>query len=115
MNVTNSAQCPVCSTVSVAKAFSFDDECDMFRCNRCGSGFLYPPPMASYTSDYYQPYVTPEDSLPRFIARHVHDGRSTSSDYRYVSQLREIESIMSKFTVGNSRRLLDVGCGMGGF
>jgi len=76
---------------------------------------LYPPPTAAYTSDYYQPYVTSEDSLPRFIARHVHDGRSTSSGYRYVSQLREIEGIMSKFTVRNSRRLLDVGCGMGGF
>jgi 2-polyprenyl-3-methyl-5-hydroxy-6-metoxy-1,4-benzoquinol methylase len=64
--------------------------------------------------------------IPRFIGKHVgEDGRSRSSDYRLVSQLREVQKTLktlNRKASPEARResftnklLLDYGCGLGDF
>ena len=109
-------KCIVCHHNSCSFWFKHEKNFDIFLCDKCGSGFVYPPPSLEFLENFYH---SQENSMtdPLENVSAVENYKSVLlEEEEYPNSTLDARSMLSEIkTLTKNTKFLDVGAGYGWF
>lgn len=115
-------KCPCCEGASASWGCkrSYGSDWHIYRCPRCGYGFVFPRPASDTVRRFYEEYGGHGDkeatsASPAEVLRHELEAPGSSLDATRVTRVLKMMCRRSEQLISQPPALLDVGCGYGFF